>query len=124
MDFGAPSSTALASTPPAAICLKNVSKQFGGQLVLRDISLELTSGDVVVIWGPSGSGKTTYGASRFLYAEQPKEGKALLDFNLAINPPCAMCPLPPKQNRLSVAIEAGELIYQSHAETAQTKPEK
>ncbi len=65
------------------------------------------------------SGKTTYGAGRFLYADMPKEGKVVLDFNKAYNPPCAFtpyatCPLPPKQNRLNVAIEAGELKYGDH----------
>lgn len=75
------------------------------------------------------SGKTTYAASRFLYADKPKDGQVILDFNLAINPPCAFtayatCPLPPKQNRLNTAIEAGELIYQAHGEAAQAKPEK
>lgn len=75
------------------------------------------------------SGKTTYGASRFLYADKPKDRQVILDFNLAINPPCAFtayatCPLPPKQNRLNTAIEAGELIYQAHGEAAQAKPEK
>ena len=49
----------------------------------------------------------------------PREGKVLLDFNKAENPPCAFtpyatCPLPPKQNRLLVKIEAGELNYGSH----------
>jgi len=62
------------------------------------------------------SNKTTYAASRFLYADKPKDGQVILDFNQAINPPCAFtayatCPLPPKQNRLNVAIEAGELNY-------------
>lgn len=65
------------------------------------------------------SGKTTYGAGRFLHAEMPKEGKTVLDFNKAYNPPCAFtayatCPLPPKQNRLPVKIEAGELNYGHH----------
>jgi uncharacterized protein (DUF1684 family) len=65
------------------------------------------------------SGKTTYGAGRFLYANTPREGKLVLDFNKAYNPPCAFtpyatCPLPPKQNRLSVKIEAGELQYGNH----------
>ncbi len=69
------------------------------------------------------SGKTTYGASRFLYADKPKDGKVILDFNLAINPPCAFtayatCPLPPKQNRLNVAIEAGEFAYHHDAKQA------
>ena len=65
------------------------------------------------------SSKTTYGAGRFLYADLAKEGKVVLDFNKAINPPCAFtpyatCPLPPKQNRLAVKIEAGEMRYGDH----------
>jgi uncharacterized protein len=55
----------------------------------------------------------TYGAGRFLYAQPPKAGRVVLDFNRAYNPPCAFspyatCPLPPKQNRLSIPITAGE----------------
>jgi uncharacterized protein len=62
------------------------------------------------------SGKTTYPAGRFLYAEAPTGDNVVLDFNQAINPPCAFttfatCPLPPPQNHLKVAIEAGELAY-------------
>jgi len=67
------------------------------------------------------SGKTTYGASRFLYAEMPKggvkqAGTLEIDFNKAENPPCvftdfATCPLPPPQNRLALAVTAGELMY-------------
>lgn len=65
------------------------------------------------------SAKTTYGAGRFLYADLAKEGKVILDFNKAVNPPCAFtayatCPLPPKQNRLAVKIEAGEMRYGDH----------
>jgi uncharacterized protein (DUF1684 family) len=65
------------------------------------------------------SGKETYGSGRFLYAAMPKEGKVVLDFNKAYNPPCAFtpyatCPLPPQQNRLAVRIEAGELNYGHH----------
>ncbi len=65
------------------------------------------------------SGKTTYPAGRFLYAEVPKSDTVVLDFNQAINPPCAFtsfatCPLPPPQNYLKVAIEAGELAYHRH----------
>jgi len=65
------------------------------------------------------SGKTTYGAARFLHTELPKDGFVVLDFNKLENPPCtftpyATCPLPPPQNRLPVAIEAGELKYGDH----------
>ena len=64
---------------------------------------------------------TTYGAGRFLDADLPdhgvdKPGELILDFNRLYNPPCsftpyATCPLPPPQNRLSVAIPAGEQRY-------------
>lgn len=39
--------------------VKNVEKAFGKNKVLRDVSLQVNDGDVVVILGPSGSGKTT-----------------------------------------------------------------
>jgi hypothetical protein len=66
------------------------------------------------------SGKTTYAASRFLYADPPQDGKVILDFNKAENPPCAFsayatCPLPPPQNRLSLAVTAGEQKYEGSA---------
>jgi hypothetical protein len=62
------------------------------------------------------SGKETYGAARFLYSDLPVNGKVVLDFNKAYNPPCAFnpyttCPLPPPENRLPVGIEAGEKKY-------------
>jgi uncharacterized protein (DUF1684 family) len=63
----------------------------------------------------------TYGAGRFLYTDLPdhglsQPGEIWLDFNQAENPPCAFtpyatCPLPPTQNRLTVAIPAGEQRY-------------
>ena len=64
------------------------------------------------------SGKQTYPAGRFLYSDMPKGGKVVLDFNKAYTPPCgftpyATCPLPPKENYLKVAIEAGEM-YAGH----------
>jgi uncharacterized protein (DUF1684 family) len=65
------------------------------------------------------SGKSTYPAGRFLYTEKPKDGKVILDFNQAVNPPCAFtsfatCPLPPRQNRLNVPIAAGALDYHAN----------
>ncbi len=64
----------------------------------------------------STTGTTTYPAGRFLDAPGPKDGKVILDFNRATNPPCAFtsyatCPLPPAANRLSVAIPAGEKTH-------------
>lgn len=64
---------------------------------------------------------TTYGAGRFLYTGFPtngldKPGELALDFNRMENPPCAYtpyatCPLPPRQNRMPIAIPAGEKRY-------------
>jgi hydrogenase maturation protease len=61
------------------------------------------------------SGKETYGGGRFLYAEV-SANTLTLDFNRAINPPCAfsafaVCPLPPAGNRLPFPVIAGEMGY-------------
>ncbi|AOS43240.1 hypothetical protein Verru16b_00283 [Lacunisphaera limnophila] len=62
------------------------------------------------------AGEETYGAGRFLYADPPRDGKVVLDFNQVYNPPCAFspfttCPLPPKENVLPFALRAGEKKY-------------
>ncbi len=62
------------------------------------------------------TGKETYGGGRFLYADAPVDGKVVVDFGRAQNPPCAFtpfatCPLPPKENRLPFAVPAGEKNY-------------
>src|SRR6266481_6582544 len=65
------------------------------------------------------SGKETYPAGRYLYVDPPDAaGRMVIDFNKAYSPPCAFtkfatCPLPPRQNRLPFAIEAGEK-YSGH----------
>jgi len=55
----------------------------------------------------------TYPASRFLFGENVTDTTITLDFNKAINPPCAftdyaVCPLPPAENVMPIRIEAGE----------------
>ena len=62
------------------------------------------------------SGQETYGGGRFLHIPLPVAGSAVVNFNKAYNPPCALndfatCPLPPPQNRLKLRIDAGELKY-------------
>ncbi len=61
------------------------------------------------------TGKDTYQAGRFLDIERSATGIYVVDFNRAYNPYCYYnptydCPYPPKENRLSVAIRAGEKI--------------
>jgi uncharacterized protein len=77
-----------------------------------------TPGDkeLFLVFADKTSGKETYGAARFVYTSEPKDGKVILDFNQAYNPPCAFtpfatCPLPTKQNRLDVRVTAGEKKY-------------
>jgi uncharacterized protein (DUF1684 family) len=65
------------------------------------------------------SGKETYPAGRFLNTEGPVNGYVTLDFNKAMNPPCAFtayatCPLPPKENVWAVKVTAGELVFHHH----------
>ncbi len=77
----------------------------------------ITEGDsLFFIFKDLTSGKETYPSGRFLFTEMPKDGEVILDFNKAVNPPCAFtpyatCPLPPKQNHLPMGIAAGELRY-------------
>jgi uncharacterized protein (DUF1684 family) len=59
------------------------------------------------------TGHETYGAGRFLYVPRPKDGSVDVDFNRAMNPPCAFndfatCPLPPPQNKITLRVAAGE----------------
>jgi uncharacterized protein (DUF1684 family) len=84
-----------------------------GRALRLDPVLEGDAPELFFIFRDETAGKTTYGAGRFLYAEPPKDGLVTLDFNRAYSPPCAFtnfatCPLPPRQNRLALAIEAGE----------------
>ncbi len=77
---------------------------------------EEPGGDLFFVIADRTSGKETYGAARFLYAALPKDGKVILDFNKAYNPPCAFtpfatCPLAPPENRLDMRITAGEKKY-------------
>jgi hypothetical protein len=72
-----------------------------------------------IIFGDETNRDETYGAGRFLYADLPQDGRVVLDFNRAYNPPCAFtrfatCPLPPRGNRLAVRVEAGEKRYGDH----------
>jgi uncharacterized protein (DUF1684 family) len=66
-----------------------------------------------LVFGDATNGDSTYSVGRFLFVAPNVDGTITLDFNRAILPPCAFsyafnCPLPPKQNRFSVAITAGE----------------
>ena len=73
--------------------------------------------ELFLVFGDRTNGHGSYGAGRFLYAPRPDAtGRLVLDFNRSYNPPCAFtpfatCPLPPAENRLDLAITAGEMAY-------------
>jgi uncharacterized protein (DUF1684 family) len=88
----------------------------GETLSLEPIVEQPDDEDYFFIFRDETSGKETYGAGRFLYTEAARDGRVILDFNKAYNPPCAFtpyatCPLPPPQNRLPIRVEAGEKVY-------------
>jgi uncharacterized protein (DUF1684 family) len=69
--------------------------------------------EVLFVFADRTSGKETYGGARFLLTPAAKDGKIVLDFNKAVNPPCAFipfpnCPIAIPENRLTLRINAGE----------------
>lgn len=76
-----------------------------------------------LVFGDQTNGETTYEGGRFLYVDLPNEmGQTVIDFNRAYNPPCAFspystCPQPLRQNRLALAVTAGERVYRPDPET-------
>lgn len=70
-----------------------------------------------LIIGDLTNRSSTFQGGRFLYVDNPGPNvTVIVDFNMAYNPPCAFsdyttCPIPPPENRLDVAIEAGEKRY-------------
>ncbi|MEO8907390.1 MAG: DUF1684 domain-containing protein [Microbacteriaceae bacterium] len=66
-----------------------------------------------LVFADATSGDSSYSVGRFLFVAPNADGTITLDFNRAVLPPCAFsyafnCPMPPKQNRFTVPIEAGE----------------
>ena len=93
---------------PGTLTFSKDGKQFTVQAV--------DEGDhrLFLVFADRTSGHQSYAASRFVYADYPgKDGTTVLDFNKAYNPPCAFtafstCPMPPLQNRIDLAVTAGE----------------
>lgn len=84
-------------------------------LVLKNLN-ELVTNQYFVSFTDTTSGDTTYAGGRYLNVFQLEEDEITLDFNLAYNPYCVydysyVCPIAPLENKLSLAIEAGEKLY-------------
>jgi uncharacterized protein (DUF1684 family) len=89
------------------------------------VTLVASSGDedgLSFAFRDATTGQGTYPAGRYLDALPPQQGKVVLDFNFAYNPPCAFtafatCSLPPAENHLRIPVTAGERYdpAQAHA---------
>src|SRR5690606_2820628 len=80
-------------------------------------TLDDGSGGLFIVFADRTNGLGSYGAGRYLDASVADAGgRVMLNFNRAYNPPCAFtdfatCPLPPPENRLDLAVTAGEKAY-------------
>lgn len=79
--------------------------------------------ELFLVFADRTSGHGSYPAGRFIDTPGPDaQGKVVLDFNRAYSPPCAFttfatCPLPPAENRLDLAVTAGEKTYATRPAT-------
>ena len=69
----------------------------------------------LLVFGDATNGRDTYGGGRFVEAVHTAPDRVCVDFNRAYCPPCAFspyatCPLPPDSNRLSLRVDAGEML--------------
>jgi uncharacterized protein (DUF1684 family) len=95
---------------------KAVFERDGKKYELLPVLEEPDAKELWFIFADKTSAKETYGGGRFLYTDMPKDGKVVIDFNKAYNPPCAFtphatCPLAPSENRLAIPVTAGEKKY-------------
>ena len=83
--------------------------------VFKPVGEDATPGHLFLPFTDQSSGRTTYGGGRYLDLTEDATGIFTLDFNLAYHPYCVYnplysCPVPPAENRLGVAITAGERL--------------
>jgi hypothetical protein len=84
-----------------------------GQAAVLQVYVTAAGGDYFIPFVDATAPAETYGGGRYLEPEEAGGGRLGMDFNRAYNPYCAYndrwsCPLPPRENRLAVRIEAGE----------------
>jgi uncharacterized protein (DUF1684 family) len=117
----------IAYTPPKKVDILNILGDYEPTAIPGYVEFKLNGQDCKLDAQDEGdtlflnfkdmtSGTMTYPPGRFLNVPKPKDGLVDLDFNKAVNPPCAFtafatCPLPPKANILNIRISAGELVH-------------
>lgn len=89
------------------------SFEVNGEVATLQVYQDADHGDFFLPFVDATAPDETYGAGRYLDLAPNADGTFTIDFNYAYNPYCAYndkwsCPIPPKENRLTVRIEAGE----------------
>jgi uncharacterized protein len=104
--------------------VRNVRRVGTLEFILNDKRLRLTTfvevadpdvNSMFVPFGDLTNGTETYHGGRLLDVKRTKNDLYFIDFNQAFNPSCYYsptysCPVPPKENRLPIAVRAGEKI--------------
>jgi uncharacterized protein len=108
----------LGDTTPTPVAGTAVFKINGQEVRLTDLGGDPAKG-LSFVFNDLTSKTDTYPGGRFLETDPVVNGTVVIDFNRAYNPPCAVtpyatCPLAPKENRLAVAIPAGEKYDRAH----------
>lgn len=85
-------------------------------LLLKPTGIKGRTDEIFLAFSDLTSGESTYGGGRYLDLQHKGSNQIIIDFNKAYNPYCAYnesfsCPLPPVENKLSVAVLAGEKSY-------------
>ncbi len=88
-----------------------------GERVELTVYRDVRSGAPFLPFQDANAGGDTYGAGRYLDVHELADSRLYVDFNYAYNPYCAYnerwsCPVPPAENRLGVAVAAGERTYE------------
>ncbi len=108
----------LGDTTPTPVAGTVVFKIDGQEVRLTDLGGNPSKG-LSFVFNDLTSKTDTYPGGRFLETDPVVNGTVVIDFNRAYNPPCAVtpyatCPLAPKENRMAVAIPAGEKYDRTH----------
>jgi uncharacterized protein len=108
----------LGDTTPTPVAGTVIFKVNGQEVRLTDLGGNPSKG-LFFVFNDFTSKTDTYPGGRFLETDAVVNGTVVIDFNRAYNPPCAVtpfatCPLAPKENRLAVAIPAGEKYDRTH----------
>jgi uncharacterized protein len=103
------------ATPVAGVVVFRIN---GQEARLTDLGGDPSKG-LSFVFNDLTSKTDTYPGGRFLETDPVVNGTVVIDFNRAYSPPCsvtpyATCPLAPKENRLAVAILAGEKYDRAH----------